>query len=76
MTVLVDRISKIKTKSNTDMAFITYEDETGIGEAIVFSDQFRLIDNLNINNIIRVKARVERRLDKYQIIIQALEIVE
>lgn len=76
MTVLVDRISKIKTKSNTDMAFITYEDETGIGEAIVFSDQFRLIDNLNVNNIIRVKARVERRLDKYQIIIQNLEIVE
>ena len=76
MTVLVDRISKIKTKSNTDMAFITYEDETGIGEAIVFSDQIRFIENLKEKNIIKVKARVERRLDKYQIIVQSLEIIE
>ena len=76
MTVLVNKISKIKTKTNTDMAFITYEDETGIGEAIVFSDQFRLIENLKEKNIIKIKARVERRNDKYQIIIQNLEIVE
>ncbi len=76
MTVLVNRISKIKTKNNTDMAFITYEDETGIGEAIVFSDQFKLLDNVKEKNIIKVKARVERRNDKYQVIIQNLEIVE
>ena len=76
MTVLVNRISKIKTKNNTDMAFITYEDETGIGEAIVFSDQFKLLDNVKEKNIIKVKARVERRNDKYQVIVQNLEIVE
>ena len=76
MTVLVNRISKIKTKNNTDMAFITYEDETGIGEAIVFSDQFKLLDNVKEKNIIKVKARVERRNDKYQVIVQNLEIAE
>ncbi len=76
MHVLVNRISKIKTKNNTDMAFITYEDETGIGEAIVFSDQFKFIENLKENNIIKIRGKVERRNDKYQIIIQNLEIVE
>lgn len=76
MHLLVDKISKIKTKNNTDMAFITVEDETGRGEAIVFSDEFRFVENLKENNIIKIKARVERRLDKYQLIIQTLEIVE
>ena len=76
MHLLVDKISKIKTKNNTDMAFITVEDETGMGEAIVFSDEFRFVENLKVNNIIKIKARVERRLDKYQLIVQNLEIIE
>ena len=76
MYVLVDKISKIKTKNDKDMAFITYEDETGIGEAIIFSDQFKLLNNVSENNIIKIKARVEKRLDKYQLIIQNLEVIE
>ncbi len=73
MTILVKRISKIKTKKNDDMAFLTYEDETGIGEAVVFSEVFNQLEDITENDLVKLSGRVERRMDKFQLVVKKIE---
>ena len=73
MVVLVKRVSKIKTKKNDDMAFLTYEDETGIGEAVVFSEAFNQLEDITENDLVKLSGRVERRMDKFQLVVKKVE---
>ena len=45
------------------MAFLTYEDETGIGEAVVFSEAFNQLEDITENDLVKLSGRVERRMD-------------
>ena len=65
--VIIDRINKIKTKNDKDMAFITASDETGDLDFVVWDDKFKLLENLDTGNLVEITGIVERRYDKYQI---------
>ena len=71
--VLVESIHKIKTKKSEDMAFINCSDETSIEDFIVFPNKINLINDIDINDIILVSGKVEKRYDKYQIIVNNIE---
>ncbi len=62
----VEKIKKIKTKNNEEMAFVTVSDETGMIDLVIFPKVYSLYD-VKINSIIEVKARVEKRMSRYQL---------
>lgn len=70
--IMITNISKIKTKNNEDMAFITGEDETGSLEFIAFKDIFNKISELKTGDILLINGHVEKRYDKYQVIIKKI----
>lgn len=71
--VIVGKISKIKTKNNDDMAFFTGSDETGIADFTVFPISYDLFKEVRTNELIIVFGEVQRRFDKYQIIVNNIK---
>jgi len=70
--VIIDRIKKIKTKKNEDMAFITGSDDTGSMEFILFPRNYNLIEIIEENKIQIINGKVTRKNDKYGIIINKI----
>ncbi len=69
--ILVEKIKVIKTKKNKDMAFLVGSDETTSNEFILFDNLN--ISEINVGDLLLIEGRVERRLDKYQIVVQKFE---
>lgn len=76
ITLLVDNIKEITTKKNDTMAFINASDEFGMISLTLFPTTYKQYNNINRKDIIRVFGRVERRFDKYQIIVNSLKILK
>ena len=72
--VLVENIKTIETKNKKKMAFIQASDETGIIEYTVFPDGYNLIQNIKKGSLVGVVGRVEKRMDRYQIIVNNLNL--
>ena len=69
----VDKIKSIKTKTNKDMYFITGSDDTNNCEFILFSSSFC---DIIIGSVYIVNGKVEKRFDKYQVIINKIKKVD
>ncbi len=67
--VLVEFIKIIKTKNNQEMAFIKVSDETDSISLTIFPTKMNLIDYFKKNSCLYVSGRVEKRFDKYQIVV-------
>ena len=76
ITLMIDRIKEITTKKNDIMAFITAQDEFGSISLTLFPKTYKQYNNLSRRNIIRVFGHVERRFDKYQIVVNSLKILK
>ena len=74
--VIVEKISKIKTKKNEDMAFFTGSDETGIADFTVFPKTFDLFKDIKIGDLVMVLGEVQQRFDKYQIVVNNIKIIK
>ena len=70
---LVERINMIKTKKDEDMCFLSLSDETSTGDFVVFPKNINMIQDVKGNDIIEIEGTVERRLDKYQVVINRIE---
>ena len=71
--VLIEHIKTLKTKNNDDMAFITGSDETTTSDFVIFSRYFDELKKVKEGDLARIFGKVEKRLDKYQIIINKIE---
>ena len=67
--VLVEKIKKIKTKNGDDMAFLEASDETGTSEFTIFKEAFPGLKDVLVGSLVKVRGRVEKRMDKYQIVV-------
>ena len=67
--VMVEDVKKIKTKKGEDMAFLLASDETGVADFTLFPRNYRLLQDINKNDMIKVWGSVSKRFDKYSIII-------
>lgn len=73
-TIIVIKNQKVvQTKNNENMCFITGEDEMDIMDFIVFPKIFKENFDLKIGDIIKVTGKVEKRFDKYQIIVNNIK---
>lgn len=66
--VCVDKTRTIDTKTNEKMMFITGSDELSKVDIVVFPKVYKKIKNINEGEIIKIKGKVEKRYDEYQII--------
>ena len=68
---ILSSIRKIKTKKDTDMAFITIQDQYKKLNGVLFTFAFnQYIDLLEKNNVYLFKAIVENRNNELQLVIQ------
>lgn len=73
--VLVDKIKVIETKNKKKMAFVSASDETGNIDLTFFPNTFDLTRSLKKGVLISIMGRVERRMDKYQIVVNNMNII-
>ena len=74
--LLVEKIKIINTKKGDKMAFITGSDTTGSKEFIVFPKVLNGYDHIQKGNIIKVRGKVEKRIDEIQVIVERIRILQ
>ncbi len=70
--VMIDKIKEITTSKNEKMAFLTGSDELRTCDIVLFPKTYNKYNNLNIGDIIHINGKVERRFDKYQIVVNTI----
>ncbi len=58
------------------MAFVTGSDNTGSMEYTLFPKVLEKNTNIRAGNLLKIRGRVEKRLDKYQIIVDRIKDLE
>ena len=71
-TLIINKIKEITTKKNDVMAFITASDEYGTISLILFPNTYKKYQKLEKNDIIKVTGKVEKRFDKYQLVVNEI----
>ena len=66
--IYVDKIRTITTKNNEKMMFITGSDEISKADIVVFPRVYNENNNIKEKDIIKIKGKVEKRYDEFQII--------
>ena len=74
--ILVDKIKNINTKKGDKMAFLTGSDETGSMEYTLFPKVLDDYPKIKKGNLLKIRGRVEKRLNKYQIIVERIKDLE
>ena len=64
---------EILTKKNTKMCFITASDEKNEIEVVLFQTIYEKCSNIVEGDIILLEAKVQKRLDKYQLVAQRIK---
>ena len=75
IVLLIEYIKEITTKKNDVMAFVRANDEYGTVDLILFPTVYKKYNNINVGDIIDVYGKVERRNDKYQIVVSTINIL-
>ena len=73
---LLERVKTIKTKKGDTMAFLELSDETGTVSATLFPNRIIYINQIKEGDLLKLYGHVEKRLDRYQIVINKIEIVK
>ena len=73
---LLENIKTIKTKKNETMAFLQISDETGKLDYIIFPNRIGYINQIQKGDLLKITGKVEKRMDKYQIVINTLNILK
>ena len=71
--VYVDKIKEVNTSKGDKMAFLSGSDELSTADIVLFPKIYKTYNNIRHGDIILIKGRVERRFDKYQIVVNELE---
>lgn len=74
--VYVDRIKEITTKKNQKMAFISGSDELATIDITLFPNLYEENNDIIKGDILLIQGRVEKRFDKYQIVVNKLVLIK
>ena len=69
----VDKFREVNTSKGDKMAFITGSDEVSTIDIVMFPTTYSKYTDINNNDILKINGRVEKRFDKYQIVVNELE---
>ena len=76
LVVMIGKIRETTTKNNDVMAFIKGNDEYGDIDLTVFPSTYKRFNNIKEGNIVEIIGRVEKRYDKYQVIVNNIKVLE
>ena len=76
IVINIDRIKEIQTKNGDKMCFITGSDELGITDIVLFPNEYKKYNNLYKDDICIIEGKVEKRFDKYQVVVKKLRKVK
>ena len=76
MIVMISKIRETTTKNNDIMAFIVGSDEFGEADFTCFPDVYKRFNSIKVGNVVKIFGRVEKRYDKYQVIINNVNVLE
>ena len=71
--VNVDEKREIMTKKNEKMCFLKASDEEASADITIFPKTYMQYSDIEENDVILVKGRVEKRFDQYQIIVEKIK---
>lgn len=74
--LLIENIKSINTKKKERMSFLTLSDEYKRIEGVIFPNTLKNVGEYNKGDIVKLTARVEKRMGTYQLIINNLEILK
>ena len=72
LIVYVDRLKEVNTKNNSKMLFITGSDETSTIDIVIFPTLYDEFDNVEKGDVLVINGRVEKRFDKYQVVVNKM----
>ena len=73
IVVNVDKIREVTTNKGDKMAFISGSDEVSTIDIVLFPKIYEKYNDIESNEILKVSGRVEKRFDKYQIVVSDIE---
>ena len=74
---VVGIINRLKvTSSDKPVCFITLADEISSIDVVMFNEVYENNKLLNKGNIVEINGRVQRRFDKYQIVVNSIKVLE
>ena len=76
LVLIIDNIKEVTTKKNDIMAFITASDEFGKTSLTLFPKIYKQYNNIKKKDIIRIKGNVEKRFDRYQVVVNNITILK
>ncbi len=73
--VIVGGIRKISTKKGEEMGFFSGSDETDISDFVIFPKNSKFLYEIKKDDLIKVRGQVTKRVDKYQIVVSNIEVL-
>lgn len=73
IVLLVDRKNEVTTKKNDKMLFITGSDEISNVDVVLFPTIYEKNQNIQIGDVLGINAKVEKRFDKYQLVVNTIK---
>lgn len=73
IVLLVDRKNEVTTKRSEKMLFITGCDETKNVDVVLFPKTYEQYKDIKVGDVIGINAKVEKRFDKYQLIVNRIK---
>ena len=58
------------------MAFLVCSDDTSDADFILFPNRYNLINDIKKGDIVYISGHVEKRLDKYQVVVNNLKKID
>ncbi len=71
--VYVDKVKEIMTKNSQKMAFVVGSDELSTIDLTLFPNLYEKNMDIEKGNILLVRGKVEKRFDKYQIVVETID---
>lgn len=73
---VVDSIKEIITKKEEQMCFLKISDELATIDGVIFPKVYEKMFNIQKEKIVKIQGKVEKRFDKYQLIVYSLDYIE
>lgn len=73
LLVMIDKVRVVNTKNNDKMAFYLASDDTAQTDLTLFPKAYEKYKDIDKGKIVLVKGEVQRRFDKYQIIVNEIK---
>ena len=74
--VFINEIKEIKSKNNEKMCFVKLSDDFSNIDGVIFNNAYSEIPDIKVNDIVKIRGKIESRKGKPQIIVNKLELLD